>query len=567
LNTGPSGAATPDLETPPGPVNVARLLARQAELRPEQDAVVTASGARADAITWHHTSFAELNDSVDRLATGMRALGVERGERVCVFVKPSAELVALVFALFRLGAVPVVADPGMGRRSLLACIERVRPSVFVGIPLAQVARLLSPRAFRSVRISVTVGKRLAWGGPTLAQLLRSDGRGFHAADTRPEDPAAILFTSGSTGPPKGVLYTHGNFAAQVAALGELYAFEAGEVDLACFPLFALFDAAFGMTSVFPPLDPRRPARCDPELLVRAIRERRPSLTFGSPAIWRRVVPWCLERGLVLEGLKRVMIAGAPVPPSLIEGFRKVLPEDAEVHTPYGATEALPVASVTSRELLGERFERTWAGAGTCVGRPAPDIELRLLPLEHGALSTWSEARELPLGRPGEVCVRGAVVTEVYAEDVEATRSAKLRDEQGRVWHRMGDVGRIDEQGYLWFLGRKAHRLDTERGPRLPVPVENVFNRHPRVHRTALVGVGEAGQELPLLVVEALPGEAPRGEAATRAFLSELRALGRSAHASSDIELFLFHPGFPVDVRHNAKIDREELARWARRQLG
>ena len=561
-----SAVSGPTLAAPPEHVNVAALLAEQAARAPQRDAVVTAIGNKARNLRWHHTSFAELDTRVTQLSAGFRARGVSPGERVCLFVRPSTELIALVFALFRLGAVPVIADPGMGRRALLACIERVRPTVFVGIPLAQIARLLNRSAFRSVRLSVTVGRRLGWAGPTLAQIAADDARDFKPELTRADDPAAILFTSGSTGPPKGVHYTHGTFAAQVAALGELYAFEAGEVDLACFPLFALFDAAFGMTSVFPPIDPSRPANCSPELLVQAVRERRPSLTFGSPAIWRRVVPWCLERGIVLDGLQRVMIAGAPVPPRLIEDFRRILPQEAEVHTPYGATESLPVASIASRELIGTRFERSRAGAGTCVGRPAPGIEIRLLPIGDEAVTSWDQAGSLALGRPGEVCVRGAVVTESYAEDEGATRLAKIRDEDGSVWHRMGDIGRLDDEGYLWFLGRKSHRLHTGGGPRMPVPTETVFNQHPRVHRSALVGVGQAGQQRPLLIVEPIDGEMPKGDAQTTAFMRELREIGRSAHVSSDVEQFLFHPAFPVDVRHNAKIDREELGRWARRQL-
>ncbi|MCP3914241.1 MAG: AMP-binding protein [bacterium] len=546
--------------TAPEPVNIGRWLEQAAERDPEGLAVVRALGRGQ----WERVTFSELHQRARRVGAGLRAQGIGRGTRACVFVHPSADLIAITFALLGIGAVPVLADPGMGRTQLLACIAKARPEVLFGIPRALLAKRLFPASFRSVKLTVAVDMPLPWFGLSLERLMATGTPGA-LEDTREDDDAAILFTSGSTGPPKGVRYTHGMFEAQRRALGDLYDFRPGEVDLACFPLFGLFDAGFGMTSVFPEIDPSHPARCEPEKIVEAIETHGATTTFGSPAIWRRVVPWCVDHARKLPTLRQVLIAGAPVPPDLIREFHKVLELEADVFTPYGATEALPVASVAGRDVGPALLEFVLNGAGTCVGKTVPGLDVRLIEITDDAIETWSDELVVPRGRPGEICVRGAQVTHEYDAEQQHTARAKIHADDG-VWHRMGDVGRFDDEGRLWYLGRKSHRLMTEAGLRMPVPAENVFNTHPRVHRTALVGVGEPGRELEVLVVEPLPGEMPKTEVVIDGFILQLRGIARRTPLTKDIETFLFHPSFPVDVRHNAKIHREELKAWASEQL-
>ncbi|MDA1266237.1 MAG: fatty acid CoA ligase family protein [Planctomycetota bacterium] len=547
------------LPLPEGPLNIAQLLPRAAAERPEQPAVIVAR-------TGEQISYAALEERSNRIASGLADAGLGPRDRVCLFVRPGVELIALTYALFKLGAVPVLADAGMGRKRLMAVVKLMAPRGFIGIPKAHVGRRLFPDAFRSIEVAVTVGRRLFWGGPTLAGLERGGDPNFATAETSADDEAAILFTSGSTGPPKGVSYTHGMFHAQVEVLDRLYRFAPGEVDLCCFPLFALFDVAYGMTSVFPDMDPSQPATCDPARIFAAAQEYGATTTFGSPAIWSRVAPWCTDNGYKLERLRRVLVAGAPVSPDLIHELHRVLPMDGDVFTPYGATEGLPVTSIAGRDVVPELVGPIRSGAGTCVGEVAPGIDLRLIGITDDVIETWSDALEVSLGLPGEVCVRGPVVSSAYVEADDHTRRAKIHHGDGSVWHRMGDIARFDGEGRLWFLGRKSHRLHTRNGLRMPVPVENVFNIHERVRRTALIGVGAPGSEVPLLVVEPLPGEFPRTEVMTEGFILQLRSIGRKHHATRDIDNFMFHEGFPVDVRHNAKIDREELKAWAEAQL-
>jgi acyl-CoA synthetase (AMP-forming)/AMP-acid ligase II len=352
------------------------------------------------------------------------------------------------------------------------------------------------------------------------------------------------------------------FAAQRASLRELYGFRPGEVDLACLPLFALFAAHLEWQSVLPDLDVSRPATCDPARIAAAIREHGVTNTFGSPAIWRRVAPWCREQGVRLESLRRLMIAGAPVPPRLVQMCREVLGPDGEVHTPYGATEALPVSDARGSDLVGRWRKDAEAGRGVCVGRAAPGVRIALIRIGDAPLARWSDELRVGPGEPGEICVQGEHVTAEYKFDADATAAAKIPDPAGGFWHRMGDVGRLDEEGDLWFLGRKAHRIETHKGLLMPVGLEQVFDLADHVERTAVIGVGQRGNERPLLVVQPKRGILPRSKVMRERLAIDILRVGLWHPACSVVEGVLFKPQLPVDVRHNAKIDRLALKAWA-----
>src|SRR5713226_4651546 len=301
----------PVTATEPALLNIAAHLPLLADRSPDRPAVIHPQvGA--------HLTFRQLNEECDRYAWGLTRLGVGHGTRTLLMVKPGRDFFSLTFALFKLGAVPVLIDPGMGKANLLGCIEEAEPEAFIAIPVAHAARVFFPRAFRSVKMAVTVGRRWFWGGPTLARVREAAWREYPCAPTLASDTAAILFTSGSTGAPKGVVYEHGMFASQVRELRDFYDIKEGEVDLAAFPLFALFSVALGVTVVIPDLDPTRLAQADPATFVAAIQQYSVSQSFGSPAVWDRVGRYCVERNLTLPSLRRVLMAGAPVSPPVLE---------------------------------------------------------------------------------------------------------------------------------------------------------------------------------------------------------------------------------------------------------
>lgn len=545
--------------------NIATRLQQAAGQLPDVPAIVTLAPHRSGGLLPDRLTFAELDRAAATLAGGLGRIGLRPGMRTIVMIRPGPELFALTFALFRVGAVPVLIDPGMGRRNLVACLARIEAEAFIGIPLAHLLRRLHPAAFRSVRIGVTLGRRWLWGGWRLADLLRGHDRRDDPAPTTAEDVAAILFTSGSTGPAKGVVYTHGIFDAQVRYLREQFHFQPGDIDLATFPLFALFDAALGSTAVIPDMDASRPGSADPRRIIDAIEQMRCTRMFGSPALLERVSRWGRAHAVTLPSLRRIITAGAPVQPRLLEDVSGLLTGDAEIFTPYGATESLPVASIGSREILDQTAEITARGGGTCVGRPLPGMRVRIIAIRDDPIASWDDTREMPAGEIGEIVVSGPVVTHAYFRQPAATEAAKIRD-GATIWHRMGDVGYFDEHGRLWFCGRKAHRVETVAGPLYTVCCEAVFNRHPHVRRTALVGVGPRGHQRPVICVELERGRRGKRRPEWKQIVGQLRDLGRAHAHTRAIDTFLLHPGLPVDVRHNAKIFREKLALWAAEQL-
>jgi acyl-CoA synthetase (AMP-forming)/AMP-acid ligase II len=434
------------------------------------------------------------------------------------------------------------------------------------VPAVHVIRLFSGPALRRAKFNVCVGPRLPGVTATYRQLERTSSAEFAPVPVRGADPAAVIFTSGSTGPPKGVLYEHGMFDAQVELIQRQYGIQPGEVDLPGFPLFGLFNAAMGVTTVIPDMDPTRPARVDPRKILRAIAAHHVTQAFGSPAFWNRVGRYCAANGITLPTLRRALSAGGPVPGHVLERMSRVLTgPGAEFFTPYGATESLPVASIGAREVLQETAALTRQGRGTCVGRPFPGIEVKIVRITEGDMESLSAAEELPPGEIGEIIVSGRPVTREYFLRPEATRLAKIPDGE-RFWHRIGDVGYLDEGGRLWFCGRKAHIVRTESGPLYSVCCEAIFDQHPRIYRTALTGIGPAGRQRPVLVAEPEAGEFPRTSADALRLRAELLELGEKHPHTAQIRDVLLHASLPVDTRHNVKINREALAVWAAARL-
>lgn len=543
--------------TKPG-CNVARHLAAMARTQPDRPAVICAAGAGYVQYT-----FRELHEVSDRLAHGLTHIGIRRGMRTVLMVPPSLEFFAMTFALFKVGAVTVLIDPGIGVRNLGICLGEAAPEAFIGVTKAHAARVILGWARKTVRIPLTVGRRIFWGGWTSDQLLSQTSDPYPMVEPNEDETAAILFTSGSTGVSKGAVYTHGIFAAQVEYLQGAFAIRPGEVDLATFPLFALFDPALGMTAVIPDMNASRPGAADPAKLLRAIDDHGVTQMFGSPALLDRLSRHAERDGITIGSLRRVLSAGAPVRVDILERMTRVLPPDAEIQTPYGATEALPVSVISNREILGDTSLETARGGGICVGRPVPQVEVFVIRISDDPIERWSDGLIASPGEIGEIVVRGPIVTREYYGRPESTRLAKIASaDGGGIYHRMGDLGRIDAKGRLWFCGRKSHRVVTPGGTLYTIPCEAIFNQHPSVFRTALVGIMNDGVRIPVLCVELEPELRNPNR---KQIESELLVLGAQHPHTQSIRTILFHSGFPVDIRHNAKIAREKLAIWAEKQ--
>jgi acyl-CoA synthetase (AMP-forming)/AMP-acid ligase II len=508
-----------------------------------------------------HLTFRGLEEQSNRCAYGLRQHGVDKGTRVVMLFKPGIEFMVLSFALIKLGAIAVFVDPRMGRENLNRSLAAVRFDAFVGSLPAHMARVAFAWGRGAVKLCINVGTIRVPGVLNYEEVMRGgQAAQAHSAAVDPDCAAAIVFTSGSTGVPKGVVYTHRMFSAQVACLAEQFEIQPGEVDLTTFPLFALFNPALRMTSVFPDIDFTRPGMANANTLVECIRTHNATHMFGSPALLERLAKFGQQRGVMLPSVRRVLVAGAPVSMKTLVALRTLLGPGAEIYSCYGATEALPICSISSRELLAETEAHPEKGA--CLGRPICGVNVKIVKVVDAAMPTWSDDLLVTPGEVGELAVGGPNVSRTYWNQ-SANELTKIRAANDTVLHRMGDLGYIDERGTVWFCGRKSQRVVTSSETLYTAPCERVFDQHPSVRRSALVGVGKPPNRRPVLCVELENGSSRRDLAKIK---HELLTMAQRHPTLRQIDTILFRSDFPVDARHNAKIIREELSIWAAKRI-
>ncbi|MDR0882589.1 MAG: AMP-binding protein, partial [Candidatus Adiutrix sp.] len=407
--------------------NIASLLTEGASNWPDRPAVIAPH--RPDALGRGQLSFKELDESSSHLADYLVRSRAAAGSRVIVMVRPGPDFVTVVYGLFKAGLAPVMVDPGMGVRRMLRCLAEGRPSGLVGLPLAHLASL----HFRGLKIRVTVGRRLGWGGPTLREIMATPGReGARppAVATRAGDTAAILFTSGSTGPAKGVVYTQAMFKAQVDIIRQGFGLTEGGVDLVTFPLFGLFSPALGLTSVIPDINPAKPAQASPRAILEPLIGHGATSMFASPTLLDKVARIGHERHLSLPSLRVVISAGAPVSPRVAASFATLMMGGAKLLTPYGATEGVPLSYIDCEEIFVQTRAMTEQGLGMCVGRPLAGVSLEVIKITDEPLSRFSESLKLPMGEIGEIIARGPMVSAAYFERPRETALSLIPDPDG-----------------------------------------------------------------------------------------------------------------------------------------
>lgn len=535
--------------------NVSSFLSTQAERNPEAKAITYSFKPYFwSAKSFVDLNFRELNASVDTLVHQFLSSGVERGTRVLLMVKPGLDLIQIVFALLKLGAVPIVIDPGMGLGRFFECAKQSKVHMMIGGTIAITLAKWFLRTDECAKNAITVNARFK------RKLKKHFGANrYNACEARADDLAAVLFTSGSTGTAKGVCYTHSMFYAQIQLIKEEYKIEAGEVDLPMLAVFALFNPALGMCTVVPEMNPSRPSKINPKKIVDSILENQVTNSFGSPVIWSIILKYCKAKQIVLPSLKRVIMAGAPAPQSLLEQLREYIP-NGEIFTPYGATEALPVSSLSATEIIEKQVgEFAYGRKGNCVGRAMPNIKIQIIEPQEHVIPFIADIKKCAAGVIGEIIVAGPTVTQMYDQLPSATELSKIEDE-GFFWHRMGDMGWLDDSGYLWFCGRKAERVKTREGVLETVCCEAIFNQLECVSRSALIDLGEGKAGI---VIEPESEYYPKTENAVRSFKEILIECALGDPLTASIKDFFFRKHFPVDVRHNAKIHRLSLAKAIR----
>jgi olefin beta-lactone synthetase len=512
-------------------------------------AVVEISQGGRSSIT-----FSDLHRRVGALAAGLIGAGIKPGDRVALMIPPGIDLTVVLYACWRMGAVIVLVDSGLGPRNMGRALASAAPDHLIGISRAMVAgKVLRWPGRRILAGDMSEARRRALGVDVTVAELEAAGSGRDLPDAPGDDDlAAIVFTSGSTGPSKGVAYRHHQVQAQRDLLTELYSITSEDRLVAAFAPFALYGPALGITSVVPDMDVTSPATLSAAALGEAVAAIQATMVFASPAALRNVVDTAAQltpahRG-ALEEVRVLMSAGAPVNPGLLAAAQALMP-GAEAHTPYGMTEVLPVADITLTELTAKGV-----GDGVCVGRPRAGVTVRISALDEvgravGALSAEPNT-------VGEVVIAAAHRKDHY---VRLWHTEHLSASNPPGWHRSGDVGWIDDDGYLWIGGRLAHVITTATGPVTPVAFELAAEAVPGVARAAAVGVGPVGAQVPVIVLET--GDSSRRVLAEARIASSVRA--EAARISPlDIAAVLQVEALPVDRRHNSKIDRAAVAEWA-----
>lgn len=492
--------------------------------------------AFADMATESDISWADLAERVERIAADLAARGLQPGDRVAMLTPPGVELAAAIYGVWRAGGVTVVADRGLGLIGLGRAVRSARPSWVIGPKQA-----------------IAASRALRWA--PRAATIEIDDLMIAPAGTAPPQPdanadAAVLFTSGATGPAKGVLYRHNQLEAQRDALATTYNITSDDRLLAAFAPFALYGPALGIATVLPDCDVTTPGSLTAAAFTAACERLSATVAFASPAALANILATSDDDAgrAPLDELRLVMSAGAPVPAEILVAVSKLAP-NAEMRTPYGMTEVLPVADI-DLATIEEAIEDEPSG-GVCVGCPVAGAEVVILPL---GFDPADPPAALAAGVTGEIVVNAQWVSDGYVGLWGVERSARPDRGDGERWHRSGDVGHLDTSGRLWVEGRAVHTIDTSAGVVTSVPVERLVERGLDLARVAAVGIGPAGRQQLVVVIEDVSGT--DGLAST-----ELTASVRAAVAEP-VAAVLTLRSMPVDIRHNAKIDRGAVAKWA-----
>lgn len=516
-------------------------------------------GRQSESISYDMCSFRDLRSRVYQYQRGLLALGLTPGKRIIMLLSPGHDFLAFSFAIMACGAVPVFIDPGIGIEKICSCIEDVEASGCIISPKAQLLVLLKRSLFKKMHILVNASRIPLGFGTTLDFF-----SGFSAASTQiseypPSATGLIAFTSGATGTPKGVIFSNQMLAAQLEILKDTFGLSGGKADLPLLPIFSLYGSSAGVTSVFYPGDPGRPLDLNPAQLCKVIRDLEIETSFGSPTIWSKIALFAAGQASELKSLKKVFMAGTSVSAKVIEQVKSVCPQ-AQIYTPYGATEALPLTLSPASEL-SEQNEKSISGMeGIPVGKVLAGIDFKVIRIVEGTIAKLSDIEELAAGEIGELIVSGKNISREYINNPQANARFKIHDSDS-IWHRVGDACYLGSDKKIYYCGRVAHSITRLGFPTVySEPVEIIFNRHPKVRRSALISVGEATSAA--IAVEPYPEFFPDSQAAFNDFVAELKQTAISCSYTAEIKDFFFFHNFPVDARHNAKIFRDQLGRLA-----
>ncbi len=487
-------------------------------------------------------SFDELEKKINTFANAFSHNGITSQDRVLVLVPTCVDLIAITFSLFKIGATPVFIDPGMGVDKLLENIKNIEATALIGISKAILLKKMKAKYFSSIKTIINVDGGLV--GKSLKKILKDRSNVFDAYSYKEDDVACIVYTSGATGPSKGVEYSMRMFIEQTTALKEMLGLVPEENDLSGFPLFALFSLAIGLTTYLPEsIDARAPASTNGKKLAAELQKNNIHFANGSPSIWAALSKYLLSKKKKIETLKKLAMFGAPVSHELITDLKKVLP-NCQIFTPYGATESLPVSLISDEMIRKETASLTKDGRGVCVGYVYKKVKVEI--------RNQDQYSNLDQYGAGEIWVSSPMTSKKYFKNEEANKNSKDLS-TGELFHFIGDLGYIDDWGRLWYLGRSKHALKSGDENLYSIEVEGVFDSHPKIIKSALVSVNDE----PSLAVKIVENK-KMGDFEKEEFFKELKVFAKNFKKTKHIKNLFVVESFPLDTRHNIKIDRTEL---------
>lgn len=533
-------------------MNIAETLHHQAKERPDTPAIIETRWGKSRI-----TNFTELELAASRAEALLRQKGIQSGDGVLVFQPMSLELYIALIAIFRLGAIAMFLDPSAGKEHIDRCCTLFPPKALIASTKAHFLRFVS-RGLRKIPVKFAIG--LPFPGAISLNQSKTLEPDPHIEPCTPQTPALITFTSGSTGEPKAAQRTHGFLIAQHRSLERTIHLTAGEIDLTTLPIFVLANLASGVTSLIPNADLRYPGAIAPKPILAQIKKHQPTRTAASPAFLECLADYCINRKKALTNFQKIFSGGAPVFPRLLNKLNQIAPQ-ADIITVYGSTEAEPIAHISRHEIQPTDVEAMQRGGGLIVGKPVPDIQLRILPNRWGnAIAPYQkqdfETACLSIGEAGEIVVSGEHVLSGYLFGIgdEETKFSV----EGQPWHRTGDAGYLDAEGRLWLLGRCKACISDRYGTAYPFAVECAADYHPDVRRIAFISY----KNQRTLVIEMMRNKNRNHSLSPERILASVLESLQWAN----IEAIRVVEKIPVDKRHNAKIDYPTLEKLLEEEI-
>ena len=538
-------------------MNISSRLSDIARSNPDKKAIIF-SQIKKNPTLFNYSSFSfkELDILSNKFAQQLSKLGLQKGDKAFVYLKSSLNTEAMIFALFKMGAIPVFVDHPMEIKDVLNSIKESASIALIAEKKIHLLKFIYPSFFKMIKTNITTGS-FAWGKMISIKTMKKEKiQAFTSTPNNPEEPAAIIFTAESPLDLKGVVYTHSMIEKQVSIFKELYALTPNDTAMTCYPLFSLISTAIGMTNYIPDLALTNNGKYDPKKITQNILDLSPTFISGPPAILEKIADYCLENEILLPSVKSVVIFGCPVSSKLQRKFKTILPNGTS-YTTYGALEALQITRASQDLILNKTSHLTEEGFGVCLGKPVPELEIKIIKITDETLLFFDTNIELERRQIGEIIVKASSVSKEYFNLPAITLQSKIFDTFNTFWHRMGDVGYIDEKGLLWFCGKKSHAVFTKTQTLFPAACEAIFNKHPAVKRSALVGIGTQGKQIAAIIIERKDGQFLAGKARS-IFESELLTFSKNYEHTKNIQKIYLSKALPIDSYHSLRIDRLKL---------